>query len=104
MIMTEAELSESAKQDLETGRTVKAESMKQFAERTKGKPTPTQEENDEARLGKYFSEHEADGSDPDPSGAVTKHMESKPGGSYATRQTQATHTRSPEHEKSSSKS
>jgi hypothetical protein len=65
--------------------------MKEFAERTKGKPTPTQEENDEAALGKSFVgiEHEADGADPDPSGQVGKQMEGKPGSGYQTRQTQA---------------
>jgi hypothetical protein len=60
--------------------------MKEFAERTKGKPTPTQSENDKAALGEYFAEHEADGSDLE---QVAKHMEAKPGGGYQTRQAQA---------------
>jgi hypothetical protein len=92
--MAETELSEAGKAELEAGRAARAESLKQFAERTKGKPTPTQEENDEAALGKHFMEHEADGGDPDPSGQVSKHMEGKPGGGYSTRQTQASRTTS----------
>jgi hypothetical protein len=41
-------------------------SRAEFAERTKGKPTPTQEENDLAMLGCHILEHEEDGSGPDP--------------------------------------
>lgn len=92
--MAEVELSESAKAELEAGKAARAESMKQFAERTKGRPTPTQEENDEAavQLGKFTGgEHSADGSDPDPSGQVSRHLEGRPGGGYATR----SHTASP---------
>jgi hypothetical protein len=83
------ELSEAGKHQLEAGREAKAKSLEEFARRTKGRPTPTQEENDEAALGKHFVEHEADGADPDPQGQVNKHMEAKPGGGYQTRQTQA---------------
>jgi hypothetical protein len=55
------------------------------AERMKGKPTPTQEENDLAALGAHFTEHEPDGSDPDPN--VKQSEAQKPGsGSYQTRQ------------------
>ena len=38
----------------------------EFAQRTKGKPTPTQEENDLAALGAHILEHEDDGSGPHP--------------------------------------
>jgi hypothetical protein len=94
--MAEAELSEAAKAELEAGRAAKAESLKQFGERTKGRPTPTQDENDEAALGKHFMEHEADGADPDPAGQVSKHMEGKPGGgSYSTRQSKAAQSATP---------
>ena len=56
-----------------------------FVERMKGKPTPTQEENDLHALGAYFHEHEADGSGPDPH--QTKQIEAnKPSGGYQTRQ------------------
>jgi hypothetical protein len=82
--MTEAELSEAAKAELEAGKEARAKSMEEFAARTKGKPTPTQAENDEAALGKYIAEHEADGADPDPS--MNKKMEAIPGGGYQTRQ------------------
>jgi hypothetical protein len=83
------ELSEAGKQQLEAGREAKAQSLKEFAERTKGKPTPTQEENDEAALGKHITEHEADGADPDPHGQANKHMEAGKAGGYQTRQSQA---------------
>ena len=66
-----------------------------FVERMKGKPTPTQEENDLHALGAYFHEHEADGSGPDPH--QTKQIEAnKPSGGYQTRQTQST-SRAPVH-------
>jgi hypothetical protein len=68
------------------------QSKQEFAERTKGKPTPTQEENDLAAHGAHFHEHEPDGSDPDPN--VTKQSEpSKPSsGGYQTRQSRVAHT------------
>jgi hypothetical protein len=56
-----------------------------------GKPTPTQEENDLAKLGAHLTEHEADGSpeqpQPYPPGtAQTKQAESKkPAPAYQTR-------------------
>lgn len=87
--MAEQELSEDNKRQLEAGREAKAKSMEEFAKRTQGKPTPTQEENDEAALGKHFMEHEADGGEPDLSGQVEKTLESGRTGSYQTRQTTA---------------
>jgi hypothetical protein len=89
--MSEPELSEAAKHELEAGRKAKEESLKEFAARTKGKPTPTQEENDEAALGKHIVEHEADGADPDPQGQVHRNLEGGRGGSYQTRQSQPQH-------------
>lgn len=89
--MAEQELSEDAKRRLEAGRQAKEKSLAEFAERTKGKPTPTQAENDEAALGKHFMEHEADGGDPDPSGQVEKTLEGGRSGSYQTRQSTAQH-------------
>lgn len=91
--MSEPELSEFAKAELEAGRAAKAESLRVFGERTKGRPTPTQEENDEAALGKHIMEHSADGSDPDPSEVQRRHLEAGPGGGYTTRQSQASRTR-----------
>lgn len=67
-------------------------SRAEFAEKTKGKPTPTQEENDIAMHGGHILEHEADGSDPDPNAktAEDKHLEashsSRPSQNYQTRQ------------------
>jgi hypothetical protein len=92
---------EVAKQQLAEEQKATEQSRKDFAERTKGKPTPTQEENDLARLGAHFHEHEPDGSDPDPyvtANKPTEHrqMEArKPasGAGYETRQaTPAKHT------------
>jgi len=57
---------ENAKRVLAEERKALEVSRGQYAERMKGKPTPTQEENDLAALGAHIVEHEADGSDPDP--------------------------------------
>jgi hypothetical protein len=57
---------EQAKKTLEQERKATEQSRAEFAERSKGKPTPTQEENDLANLGAHILEHEHDGSDPDP--------------------------------------
>src|SRR5262245_47730551 len=57
---------------------------------TKGKPTPTQEENDRAKLGEHVVEHEEDGSGPDDRTLpLTRAMESGRGGVYQTRDTHA---------------
>jgi hypothetical protein len=84
--MAEAELNEAAKAELEAGRALRERSMKEFGERTKGRPTPTQEENDEAALGRHIMDKEPDGSDPDP--VMTKNLEASKGGGYTTRQAQ----------------
>jgi hypothetical protein len=76
-----------AKERLAQDQVLTDKSKKEYAERMKGKPTPTQEENDLAACGAQFLEHEPDGSDPDP--YATKQMEpKKPSGSgnYQTRQ------------------
>jgi hypothetical protein len=57
----------------------------------KGKPTPTQEENDLAVLGAPVFEKEDDGSGPDPN---VRHVEANKPGTYQTRQSTAQH-RSP---------
>lgn len=65
------------------------------AARLKGKPTPTQEENDLAALGQSFvgQEHEPDGSDLDPNVRQVegRHLEHSRGGGYQTRQSTAQH-------------
>jgi hypothetical protein len=67
------------------GKAIKEKSMAEFAKRTKGKPTPTQDELDRINLGEHVT-LEADGSDPDE--FATKQSEAKPssGGGYQTRQ------------------
>jgi hypothetical protein len=51
---------------LEQNRKAVEQSQKEFGERTGGKPTPTQDENDRAALGEHIHQHEDDGSGPDP--------------------------------------
>jgi hypothetical protein len=78
---------ENAKRELERNREASEKSRAEFAERTKGKPTPTQEENDLAVLGAPVFEKEDDGSGPDPNINPRKHEEAgRPGGTYQTRQ------------------
>ena len=94
--MAEQELNEDAKRRLEAGRQAKAQSLEEFAKRTKGRPTPTQEENDEAALGKHFIEHEPDGGEPDPGGQVERMVQGTPGGAYQTRQSTAARPAAPQ--------
>ena len=63
---------ETAKKKLAEERKVSDKVKADFAERAKGKPTPTQEENDLAALGAHITEHEPDGSDPDPQCAASR--------------------------------
>lgn len=95
-----ADLSESAKAELAAGKAARDRSMKEFTEKTQGRPTPTQEENDRAKLGEHITEHEPDGSPEDASGGSPSQREahagktrdlhsSGSGQSYRTRQSQA---------------
>jgi len=59
---------ENAKKLAEAEKKASDESRAQYSSKMKGKPTPTQEENDLAACGAHILEHEADGSDPDPHG------------------------------------
>jgi hypothetical protein len=93
--MTQEQLSESSKKELERGRQAREKSLEQYSERTKGKPTPTQEENDRAALGEHIPQKEYDGSGPDPyeqerpnAYGVTRATEAQPAGTYQTRQQQ----------------
>lgn len=81
---------EAAKKQLAAERELSEKSRQEFAERMKGKPTPTQEENDLAVLGAPVFEKEDDGSGPDPN---IRHAEPRPGagGSYQTRQARPAH-------------
>jgi|SRR5215831_6108885 len=85
--MTEQQ-NEAAKKALAEEREVSDQTRKEAEERlSKGKPTPTQEENDLTRLGAHITEHEDDGSGPPPHAPKPRSMESKPsGGGYQTRQ------------------
>ena len=77
-----------ARERLEQDRAILKASREQFVERTKGKPTPTQEENDLAACGAHIDEHEDDGSGPDTYNP--RYLEGgKPAGSYETRHMQA---------------
>ena len=80
----------NAQKQLAEERKAVERSRAEFAERTKGKPTPTQEENDLAALGAHILEHEPDGSDPDPN--VSKSLEAdKPHARPQAYQTRSTH-------------
>lgn len=70
---------------LEENRKRAEESHREGSERlSKGKPTPTQEENDRAKLGEHILTHEDDGSGPDPH--LTRTAEpAKPAAAYQTR-------------------
>jgi hypothetical protein len=68
---------------------------KEAEERAKhaGKPTPTQMENDLAKLG-HHPELEPDGSPPDPYQSAPEKKELHSGGGYQTRQATAAHASS----------
>ena len=93
---------EVARKRLEQDKELVERSRQEYAERMKGKPTPTQEENDLAVCGAHIVEHEDDGSGPDPfimpqqhpfqqGRPQQRHLEGQrsPGGDYQTRQSQA---------------
>ncbi|MCP3471412.1 hypothetical protein NLM33_18720 [Bradyrhizobium sp. CCGUVB1N3] len=79
---------EAAKKAVADEKKASDKSRTEFAERTKGKPTPTQEENDLAMCGAHILEHEDDGSGPDPHQAKVLEAEkpsARPAGNYQTR-------------------
>jgi hypothetical protein len=45
---------------------LKKKQQEQYDKMAKAKPTPTQDQNDRAKLGEIIKEHEDDGSEPDP--------------------------------------
>jgi hypothetical protein len=83
---------ENAKKALAEEQKATEKSRADFAERMKGKPTPTQEELNMSALGAHILEHEEDGSNPDPN-VQTKHIEAEKASqrpaSYSTRQQHA---------------
>lgn len=76
------------------GKALKERSLKEFAEKTVGKPTPTQAENDRAAMGEHVMEKEPDGSEEQPEnsgpGGASRRKTSEPihttAGGYQTRQ------------------
>jgi hypothetical protein len=93
---------EAARQRIADSKEIVEQSRAEYADRMKGKPTPTQEENDLAAEGAHILEHEHDGSDPDPHvearTARSKTSEAKKPatqGSYQTRQAAPTPPRPP---------
>jgi len=87
---------EAAKKAVEADKKLLDQSRAEYASRMKGKPTPTQAENDLAVCGAHILEHEPDGSDPDPN-VTTKSVEAAPkSGGYQTRASHASHSRSSE--------
>jgi hypothetical protein len=87
---------DAAKKALAEDKKVVDKSRAEYAERSKGKPTPTQEELDMTMLGAQILEHDEDGSDPDPRSSETKHAEAGRPASYQTRQETSRHSKSSE--------
>jgi hypothetical protein len=80
---------EAARKMLEQDRKVLEKIRSDYAMRSKGKPTPTQEELDMAKLGAHIIEHEDDGGGPDPYDPVHRQLE----GEQSTAKPQAYQTR-----------
>jgi hypothetical protein len=79
---------EAARKAVEADKKASDKTRAEYEMRAKGKPTPTQEENDLVMHGAHILEHEHDGSEPDPTN-VTRHVEaapSRPAQAYQTRQ------------------
>ena len=91
--MTEVKPSALYEIEKEAAAKSRAESQEKLS---KGKPTPTQEENDRAMMGEHIMEHEDDGSgeDPHPSAQTTynKQVEGSSKGAYKTREMKAPET------------
>jgi hypothetical protein len=97
--MADTKQDENVRRALDAQRAAADESRRQGDEKlSKGRPTPTQEENDRAKLGEHVLEHEDDGSGPDPHADANaeaqarvagRHVEaerpSASGGTYRTR-------------------
>jgi hypothetical protein len=71
---------ENARKLMEHDKRVVERSRVEYAQRSKGRPTPTQEELDMAAHGAHILEHDEDGSDPDPNNQAVqgKSMEAGP--------------------------
>src|SRR5262245_8634132 len=82
--MADDQATEAARKQLAADREAREKSHEQFLERMKGKPTPTQEENDLAVLGAPVLDKEDDGSGPDPNN-FSRNVEAGKPGTYQTR-------------------
>ena len=80
-----------AKEQLAKSKELRTKIVEETEKTTNAKPTPTQEENDRAKLGEDVSPKEPDGSGPSPEFHVTKVVEADKDNkqAYATRQQQA---------------
>jgi hypothetical protein len=88
--MADDKQTENAKKLVAEGKELRAKQDEQRAAVSKGKPTPTQEENDLAMVGGH-PELEPDGSGPDPN-TLGKTAEAGQKGSYQTRQATPAHS------------
>jgi hypothetical protein len=91
--MADAEM-EAAQKQLAQEQQLTNKSKDEYAARMRGKPTPTQQENDLAALGAHFHEHEPDGADPDPFQTKQSEAAKPSGGGYQTRQATPRHASS----------
>ena len=71
-------LDENAQRRLDAQKAATAKSKEEFAARTKGRPTPTQDELNRINLGEHVLEKEPDGSDLDESALSVEARESQP--------------------------
>jgi hypothetical protein len=82
---------EATRKALQESNERREKSVAEAYEKLKGKPTPTQEENDRAALGEHVLNKEDDGSGPDPTAATrpAETRDARPAGEragYRTRQ------------------
>jgi hypothetical protein len=91
--MAEQEKDPNIQARLDEGRELSERSNAEARERLRGKPTPTQAENDRAAAGEHILEHEDSGAGPD---LAQRTLEAqRPGGGYQTRETRALPRREP---------
>lgn len=95
--MADAQGTAQQKQLVKDGAEAKAKSVEDAKQATSGKPTPTQEENDLAKVGIPVETHEDDGSGPEPGNPATKkHAEAGKPGAYQTRASTPTPPKQPQ--------
>ena len=91
-----ADANAQAKEQVKAGTEAKEKSVEEATKRLNAKPTPTQEENDLAKMGVPIETHEDDGSGPDPHDQHAKIKQAepnrKPSGDYSTRSSGPSHS------------